>query len=156
MDLAAYAAKRVLDLDPDDAGTYILLSNIYVNTHRWGRCRTSEEDHEKQQREEGTGITEVGYVPDTSFVLHDVEGEQMEDPLLYHSEKLAIVYGLMALTKGKTVRIRKNLRICGDCHLFAKLLAQNGGSQHSYSRSDSLPSLSRRSLLLWRLLVAET
>ncbi|GJS95268.1 pentatricopeptide repeat-containing protein [Tanacetum coccineum] len=66
----------------------------------------------------------VGYVPDTNFVLQDVEGEQLEDPLLYHSEKLAIVYGLMSLTKGKTIRIRKNLRICGDCHLFAKLLAQ--------------------------------
>ncbi|GKC53507.1 pentatricopeptide repeat-containing protein [Tanacetum coccineum] len=35
MDLAAYAAKKVLDLDPDDAGTYILLSNIYANTHKW-------------------------------------------------------------------------------------------------------------------------
>ncbi|KAI7731459.1 hypothetical protein M8C21_026883 [Ambrosia artemisiifolia] len=163
MDLAAYAAKRVLDLDPDDAGTYILLSNIYVNTHRWEDAEQVRKimkgnnvrkepgcswievdkqihafvlrDNSHPDIDEITRrliqyvqrLREVGYVPDTSFVLHDVEGEQMEDPLLYHSEKLAIVYGLMALTKGKTIRIRKNLRICGDCHLFAKLLAQMEG-----------------------------
>ncbi|KAJ6369094.1 hypothetical protein OIU78_001459 [Salix suchowensis] len=66
----------------------------------------------------------VGYVPDTNFVLQDLEGEQMQDSLRYHSEKLAIVYGLMSLPGGQTIRIRKNLRICGDCHLFAKLVAK--------------------------------
>ena len=29
-DLAIYAAKQILKLDPEDAGTYILLSNIYM------------------------------------------------------------------------------------------------------------------------------
>ncbi|GKE05622.1 pentatricopeptide repeat-containing protein [Tanacetum coccineum] len=160
MDLAAYAAKKVLDLDPDDAGTYILLSNIYANTHKWedaAQVRKAMKGN-NVRKEPGCSwievnkqihafilrdnshpqideiirqlnhyvqrLKEVGYVPDTNFVLQDVEGEQLEDPLLYHSEKLAIVYGLMSLTKGKTIRIRKNLRICGDCHLFAKLLAQ--------------------------------
>lgn len=160
MDLAAYAAKRVLNLDPDDAGTYILLSNIYANSQRWEEaaqvrktmrgnnvrkepgCSWIEVNKEihafilrddshpeidkivKQLKQYVERLREVGYVLDTNFVLQDVEGEQMEDPLLYHSEKLAIVYGLMALTKGKSIRIRKNLRICGDCHLFAKLLAK--------------------------------
>ncbi|XP_071735232.1 pentatricopeptide repeat-containing protein At2g03880, mitochondrial [Rutidosis leptorrhynchoides] len=160
MDLAAYAAERVLELDPDDAGTYILLSNIYTNTHRWEdaaqvrkvmkgnnvkkepgcswvevnkhihafilRDNSHPEIDEIIQRlnQYVVRLREVGYVPDTNFVLQDVEGEQMEDPLLYHSEKLAIVYGLMTIIKEKTIRIRKNLRICGDCHLFAKLLAQ--------------------------------
>ncbi|KAL2925791.1 hypothetical protein RDABS01_007720 [Bienertia sinuspersici] len=66
----------------------------------------------------------VGYVPDTNFILQDLEGEQKEDSLQYHSEKLAIVFGLMRLPKGSVIRIRKNLRICGDCHLFAKLVAK--------------------------------
>lgn len=67
----------------------------------------------------------LGYIPDTDFVLQDLEGEeQREDSLRYHSEKLAVVFGLMTLTYGKTVRIRKNLRICGDCHLFVKLVAK--------------------------------
>ncbi|CAK9140178.1 unnamed protein product [Ilex paraguariensis] len=35
MDLAVYAGKQILKLDPNDAGTYILLSNIYANSQRW-------------------------------------------------------------------------------------------------------------------------
>uniref|UniRef100_A0A7N0U7L8 DYW domain-containing protein n=1 Tax=Kalanchoe fedtschenkoi TaxID=63787 RepID=A0A7N0U7L8_KALFE len=66
----------------------------------------------------------IGYNPDTNFVLQDLEGEQREDSLRYHSEKLAIVFGLMSLATSKTIRIRKNLRICGDCHIFAKLVSQ--------------------------------
>ncbi|CBI37724.3 unnamed protein product, partial [Vitis vinifera] len=66
----------------------------------------------------------VGYVPDTNFVLQDLEGEQKEDSLRYHSEKLAIMFGLMNLSREKTVRIRKNLRICGDCHVFAKVVSR--------------------------------
>ncbi|KAL4572768.1 hypothetical protein LXL04_019551 [Taraxacum kok-saghyz] len=160
MGLAAYAANRVLDLDPDDSGTYILLSNIYANSQRWEDAENvrrtmrgknvkkepgcswievNKEIHAFVLRDDShpeiemimkevkfyvQKLREVGYVPDTNFVLQDVEGEQMEDPLLCHSEKLAIVYGLMVLIKGKTIRIRKNLRICGDCHLFAKLLAK--------------------------------
>ncbi|XP_050214845.1 pentatricopeptide repeat-containing protein At2g03880, mitochondrial [Mercurialis annua] len=67
----------------------------------------------------------VGYVPDTNFVLLDLEGdEQRENSLQYHSEKLALVFGLMSLSREQIIRIRKNLRICGDCHLFAKLVTK--------------------------------
>ncbi|KAL2925789.1 hypothetical protein RDABS01_007718 [Bienertia sinuspersici] len=34
-DVAIYAAKQILKLEPDDVGTYILLSNIYENSQRW-------------------------------------------------------------------------------------------------------------------------
>ena len=37
----------------------------------------------------------VGYVPDTSFVLHDVLEEQKKSLVLSHSEKLAIYFGLI-------------------------------------------------------------
>lgn len=160
MDLAEYAAKQILKLDSHDAGTYILLSNIYANAQRWedvAILRNSMRDG-GIKKEPGCSWIEVnkkihafilgdishpqvndiyqelneiiwrlkeeGYVPDTNFVLQDIEGEQMENSLLYHSEKLAIVFGIMSLPKGKTIRIRKNLRICGDCHVFAKLVAK--------------------------------
>lgn len=35
VDLATYAAKEILKLDPQDAGAYVLLSNIYANSKRW-------------------------------------------------------------------------------------------------------------------------
>ncbi|KAH8510156.1 hypothetical protein H0E87_007905 [Populus deltoides] len=160
VDVAIHAAKQILRLDPQDAGTYVLLSNIYANTQRWNdvaevrRAMTnrgikkepgcswievSKQIHafilgdrsHPQIREINIQLNQliyklmgVGYVPDTNFVLQDLEGEQMQDSLRYHSEKLAIVFGLMSLPRGQTIRIRKNLRICGDCHLFTKLLAK--------------------------------
>jgi hypothetical protein len=40
VDLAIYAAIQILKLNPEDARTYILLSNIYIyiyaNNQRWG------------------------------------------------------------------------------------------------------------------------
>ncbi|ONK81852.1 uncharacterized protein A4U43_C01F33530 [Asparagus officinalis] len=72
-------------------------------------------------------IKGVGYVPDTEFVLHDLGREQKEELIRYHSEKLAIAFGLMNSTEGKPIRVMKNLRICGDCHTFAKLVAKTEG-----------------------------
>ncbi|KAG6469117.1 pentatricopeptide repeat-containing protein At1g25360-like [Zingiber officinale] len=61
-------------------------------------------------------MRKLGYVPDTKFVLHDVETEQKEYVLSTHSEKLAVAYGLLKLPTEAPVRVLKNLRICGDCH----------------------------------------
>ncbi|KAG6485649.1 pentatricopeptide repeat-containing protein At2g03880, mitochondrial-like [Zingiber officinale] len=69
--------------------------------------------------------TTLGYIPDTDFVLHDVGEEQKEESLRYHSEKLAIAFGVMNSSGVKPIRIMKNLRICGDCHAFAKLVAKS-------------------------------
>eukprot|EP01018_Ginkgo_biloba_P004337 Gb_28908 [translate_table: standard] len=61
-------------------------------------------------------MREEGYVPDTNFVLHDVEDEEKEYILCGHSEKLAIAFGLIKGCPEKPIRITKNLRVCGDCH----------------------------------------
>jgi len=62
-------------------------------------------------------------VPDTNFVLHDVEEEQKQDELLYHSEKLAVAYGILRVPNGTPIQIMKNLRTCGDCHSFMKFVS---------------------------------
>ncbi|KAI3785056.1 hypothetical protein L1987_44167 [Smallanthus sonchifolius] len=65
----------------------------------------------------------IGYIPDTSFVLHEVEEHQKRDFLYYHSAKLAVTYGLL-MTKGRTpVRVMKNILLCGDCHSFFKYVS---------------------------------
>ncbi|XP_058069173.1 pentatricopeptide repeat-containing protein At2g15690, mitochondrial-like [Magnolia sinica] len=69
-------------------------------------------------------MKEAGYVPDTRYVLHDIDQEAKEKALLYHSERLAIAYGLISTPPGTTLRIMKNLRICGDCHNFIKILSK--------------------------------
>ncbi|KAG8368783.1 hypothetical protein BUALT_Bualt15G0082600 [Buddleja alternifolia] len=66
----------------------------------------------------------VGYVPDTSFALHDVSEEEKEYSLSTHSEKLAIAFGLLNTSPGTVLRVTKNLRICGDCHTAIKFISK--------------------------------
>jgi pentatricopeptide repeat protein len=61
-------------------------------------------------------IKVLGYVPETSFALHDVDDEEKVDLLFEHSEKLALAYGILISAPGAPIRITKNLRVCGDCH----------------------------------------
>ena len=65
----------------------------------------------------------AGYVPDTSYVLHDVEEHQKKDFLFYHSAKLAATYGLLMTRPGTPIRIVKNILLCGDCHTFLKYVS---------------------------------
>lgn len=68
-------------------------------------------------------VKAAGYVPDTSFALQDTDEEQKEQNLWNHSERIALAYGLISTPKGTSVRIFKNLRVCGDCHSVYKLVS---------------------------------
>ncbi|XP_045825821.1 pentatricopeptide repeat-containing protein At5g48910-like [Trifolium pratense] len=61
-----------------------------------------------------------GYTPNTSSVLHDIQEEEKEHCVGYHSEKLAVAFVLLYHRDSKTIRVIKNLRICFDCHDFMK------------------------------------
>jgi pentatricopeptide repeat protein len=161
--LAAYAAREILKLEPDDQGARVLLSNTYADLRQW----TDAEKSWKAMRDRGMKkepgrswielekhvhvfiagdlshqcsdaivqelnrligrIRALGYVPQTEFVLQDLTIEQKEDLLKYHSEKMAIAFGTMHAVDGKPIRIMKNLRICGDCHAFAKFVSKSEG-----------------------------
>ncbi|XP_004234215.2 putative pentatricopeptide repeat-containing protein At3g49142 [Solanum lycopersicum] len=69
-------------------------------------------------------MKEEGYVPETDSALHDVEEEDKENHLVVHSEKLAIVFAIMNTSHGTPIKITKNLRVCGDCHIAAKLISK--------------------------------
>ncbi|KAK8628591.1 hypothetical protein V6N13_009178 [Hibiscus sabdariffa] len=69
-------------------------------------------------------IKELGYVAETSCVLHDIGEEEKENQLCYHSEKLAVAFGLISTSEGTPIHVIKNLRICGDCHAVIKLVSK--------------------------------
>ncbi|KAJ9159594.1 hypothetical protein P3X46_025094 [Hevea brasiliensis] len=71
----------------------------------------------------------VSYVPDTRYVLHDIDQEAKEQALLYHSERLAIAYGLISTPARTPLRIIKNLRVCGDCHNAIKIMSKIVGRE---------------------------
>ncbi|KAF7146517.1 hypothetical protein RHSIM_Rhsim04G0101100 [Rhododendron simsii] len=64
----------------------------------------------------------LGYQSESSFVFQDVEEEEKESILLYHSEKLAVTFGILTLGSNKPILVTKNLRICGDCHEALKYI----------------------------------
>lgn len=159
MELGAYAAERVFELDPHDSGPHVLLSNIYASAGRWSdaarvrkmmkdsgvkkepACSWVEiensvhmfvaNDDSHPQREEihkmwekiSAKIKEVGYVPDTNYVLLFVDQQEREAKLQYHSEKLALAFALLNTPPGATIRIKKNIRMCGDCHSAIKFVS---------------------------------
>ncbi|KAM0933131.1 putative tetratricopeptide-like helical domain superfamily, DYW domain-containing protein [Dioscorea sansibarensis] len=69
-------------------------------------------------------LKECGFEPDKRFALHDVDDEQKEAALAYHSEKLAVAFGLLSTVEGSTIRVMKNLRVCGDCHSAIKMISK--------------------------------
>ncbi|KZV28462.1 pentatricopeptide repeat-containing protein chloroplastic-like [Dorcoceras hygrometricum] len=77
----------------------------------------------------GRRIREMGYVPDTNFVLHEVEEELKEQILSQHSEKIALAFGLISTSKSMPIRIFKNLRVCGDCHTAMKYISMATGRE---------------------------
>eukprot|EP00257_Ricinus_communis_P021656 XP_015581191.1 pentatricopeptide repeat-containing protein At5g39680 isoform X2 [Ricinus communis] len=159
-DLGMRVAELVLQMDSNDVGTYILLSNMYAKTKRWDgvvkmrklmrdinikkepgvswiEIRNAahiflSEDFKHPEyhqiyskvKELLTMIKPLGYVPHNGAVLHDVEDEQKDDYLSYHSEKLAIAYGLMRMPSGSPIIVIKNLRMCEDCHMAVKLISK--------------------------------
>ncbi|KAL7251773.1 hypothetical protein ACSBR1_013601 [Camellia fascicularis] len=159
-ELGAFAAKRLLELDPDHDGAHVVLSNIYAKERRWGdvgevrrlmrhrgiskergcsRIALNNEIHEflmadrnhKQADEIYTKLDEVvgelklvGYAQNTGDVLVDLDEDEKREVVLWHSEKLALCYGLMREEKESCIRIVKNLRVCDDCHTFMKLVSK--------------------------------
>lgn len=160
VEMGEFVAKHVFELEPENAGAHVLLSNIYAGAGRWddvARIRTrlndmgikkvpgstsievdsvvheflvgdkvhplSEEIYE-MLREVDRLLDMAGFVPDTSEVLYDMDEEWKEGVLSHHSEKLAIAFGLISTKPGTTIRIVKNLRVCGNCHSATKLISK--------------------------------
>ncbi|GKU91198.1 hypothetical protein SLEP1_g5102 [Rubroshorea leprosula] len=159
LELGREVAERLFELEPDNPGNYVLLSNMYarrgklkeadevrrlmgINTirkepgcswidvkqktfvftvHDRSHSRTDEIYVMLRQLEEL--VKKKGYVPQTQFAVNSAEAYR-EQNLWYHSEKLALAFGLLALPTGAPIRIKKNLRTCGDCHTVMKLASE--------------------------------
>ncbi|XP_042500547.1 pentatricopeptide repeat-containing protein At4g02750 [Macadamia integrifolia] len=158
--LGEEAAKRIFELEPDNSGMYVLLSNLYASSGRWndvGKMRLIMRDSgvrkvpgyswiEVQDRvhtfsvgdsvhpdkdkiygfleELDLQMKKNGYVSSTKMVLHDVEEEEKEHMLKYHSEKLAVAFGILTIPSGIPIRVIKNLRVCEDCHTAIKHISK--------------------------------
>ncbi|CAI0382053.1 unnamed protein product [Linum tenue] len=151
LDMAEVVAKKLLLLEPENTGHYILLSNIYSSQGRWrdvaalrsnmrvqslskspgcswievekkvhtftGGDITSHPEHAVILRmvEKLDGlIIEVGYSPDGSFVLHDVEEEEKVHNLRHHSEKLVTEREIVLRDANRFHHFKDGSCSCGD------------------------------------------
>ncbi|XP_078447928.1 pentatricopeptide repeat-containing protein At2g03880, mitochondrial-like [Wolffia australiana] len=152
--VAEQAAAELVQAQPEDAAAYVLLSNRYAAEKRWedaGKVRrlmrargvrkevgwswmeaekkvhwfaAGGADHPRAAEihaKVGEMMERTGYEAEMGWALHD--GAATEE-LAYHSEKLAVAFGLMSLPDGAPIRVFKNLRICGDCHQALKAVAK--------------------------------
>ena len=71
----------------------------------------------KELREQ---MKETGYIPETRFLLHDIDHESKEEALLAHSERLATADGLVNSLVRSPIGIIKNLRVSVD--LYRRIL----------------------------------
>ncbi|ONH95429.1 hypothetical protein PRUPE_7G069900 [Prunus persica] len=151
VEIGEFVGFRLLQIEPENAGNYVILSNLYASVGRWEGVRNVRELMVEKAviKEPGRSWIELdqilhtfhaklsvklqvaGYVPDLGCVLYDVDEEQKEKVLLGHSEKMALAFGLIATPEGVPVRVIKNLRICVDCHNFAKLVSKIYGREVS-------------------------
>ncbi|KAK7837261.1 pentatricopeptide repeat-containing protein [Quercus suber] len=159
-ELSTFASDRLFEVEPENVGYYVLLSNIYANVGKWedldkvrslARNRglrktpgwssievnnkvdvfyTGNQTHPKceeiynELKVLTTKMKSLGYIPDLSFVLQDVEDDEKEHILTSHSERLAIAFGIISTPPKSTIRIFKNLRVCGDCHNATKFISR--------------------------------
>ncbi|XP_027352461.1 putative pentatricopeptide repeat-containing protein At5g52630 [Abrus precatorius] len=91
------------------------------------RCHAKTKEIYDKLEELEEGITKAGYVADTSFVLKEVDGDEKSQTIRYHSERLAIAFGLITFPQGRPIRVMKNLRVCGDCHTAIKFISKCTG-----------------------------
>ncbi|KAF8410581.1 hypothetical protein HHK36_003113 [Tetracentron sinense] len=158
--LAKRAAEALLEIEPENAATYVTLANIYATAGMWDEVEKIRKTMDERGVVKNPGsswievkrqvhvflvrdkshprskeihdfldklsmrMKEEGYVPDTNYVLHDVEEEQKEQNLSYHSEKLAVAFGIIATPPGTPIKVFKNLRTCGDCHTAIKFISK--------------------------------
>ncbi|CAN4090851.1 unnamed protein product [Withania somnifera] len=129
-EMGVRVANRLLILGPKDSSTCILLSNTYAGAAIWEVGKEpgySSIDSGKETRtfyageamypvkdeilallkEFDSEMRKRGYIPDTTFVLHDMEEQEKERQIFWHSERLAVAYGLLRIDPGSVIRVVK-------------------------------------------------
>ncbi|KAJ7950357.1 Pentatricopeptide repeat-containing protein family [Quillaja saponaria] len=160
IEIGRRAAEVLMDLAPNDSGSYVALSNMYASVGDWNSVAEVrlmmkdldirkdpgcswieidgvineflvEDDSHPRAREIHLMLEEIShklsltrYRPITTQVLLNMDEKEKESALHYHSEKIAIAFGLISTNPHTPLRIVKNLRICEDCHASIKLISK--------------------------------
>ncbi|CAN1230109.1 Pentatricopeptide repeat-containing protein DOT4, chloroplastic [Linum grandiflorum] len=158
VELAEEVSEHVFELEPENAGYYVLMSNIYAEAEMWDEARRIREKIGRRGLKKHPGCSwiadekrvHVFVAGDSShpeirpiealleeirnkmklrYALRNGDDAEKEMALCGHSEKLAMAYGMLNLPPRTVIRVFKNLRICRDCHETAKFVSKSYGKE---------------------------
>ncbi|TXG70453.1 hypothetical protein EZV62_005388 [Acer yangbiense] len=126
---AAKARKKLRDLGvkKETGLSWVEVGNRVHAFTSGDVCHLRTKEIYQKLEELGEEMERAGYVADTSFVLQDVDGIEKSQKIRYHSERLAIAFGMITFPPDRPIRVMKNLRVCGDCHTAIKFMSKCSG-----------------------------
>ncbi|KAK7841374.1 pentatricopeptide repeat-containing protein [Quercus suber] len=146
MFIGEMAAKKVLELNPDDLGIYSLVSNYHAKVRKWDDVASVRKIMKKigMKKVPGYSVVEVKgklhaflmeykshYQYEIMMQLLDKLDHEMRAigyvpkiEFVLHLVMLAIAYGLLNTGPGTKLLIIKNLRECGDYHEATKFITK--------------------------------
>ncbi|KAD2392740.1 hypothetical protein E3N88_39717 [Mikania micrantha] len=151
--MAETALKNLIELDAEDSGSYVLLANLYSdsgnlenvsNVRRIMKDKgirknpgcswievdnrvhvfTVEDTNHPRIKDVYNALREIIRKIEETGMYAKEQGGLVNKGSTFHSEKLALAFGLMRLPAWMPIHIMKNLRICDDCHLVMKLTSR--------------------------------
>ncbi|KAK1398436.1 Pentatricopeptide repeat-containing protein [Heracleum sosnowskyi] len=162
-------ARRSLELEPSDPTIYVLLANMYEDfgqpelgdkTRRLmkenGLRKTPGQSWMELQNKMhlfSAGDKMHPQINEIHEKLHFVINEikimgypyEANETTMYHSEKLAVIFGLLNAPSNAPIRIIKNIRICKDCHDFMvnltllvqrEIIVRDGNRFHCFKKGE--------------------
>ncbi|XP_042491168.1 pentatricopeptide repeat-containing protein At2g22070-like [Macadamia integrifolia] len=157
LELGKTAAVKVFELEPHNASAHMLLCHMYMEKGEGdevAKLRVKMKNH-GVKKDPGFSWIEVNNAVHT-FVADDESHPKMkeiyfalkelikqieglgykshsnpffEERQSYHSEKLAIAFGLISTPSEMVIRIMKNIRVCNDCHTTMKFISLASGRE---------------------------
>nr|GMC54391.1 putative pentatricopeptide repeat-containing protein At5g52630 [Ipomoea batatas] len=152
-ELGFYAAEQLLNLNPKNPETYTSLLNMYISEGRLedaSRLRKIMEDNNIKELHDWSwiNIRDKVHSFETNAQLHppykevaeflsdlhkqakalgydelQTEPAEPTESAGYHSEKLAVAFGLLNTPGAAAIRVIKTIGMCRDCHVFLELVS---------------------------------
>ncbi|XP_031270600.1 pentatricopeptide repeat-containing protein At4g21065-like [Pistacia vera] len=152
MKVAKYALEKLVELDPSDCSTQILLKQVFLMLGKWDDASKMKVENrtmrtnsswieirnkiyefvsdQKPSKEVSDKLAEIeekmkesGYVVNRIQLMPTIEEEEYDGGGLHHSEMKAVALGLITLPHGLPIRVMKSVRMCGHCHYACKLIS---------------------------------
>ncbi|PQM40228.1 hypothetical protein Pyn_05087 [Prunus yedoensis var. nudiflora] len=146
--LGEYVARQGTELDPSDPAFYVLLANLYEESGQPDLAKSTRRVMRERGLKKNPGqcwmeirnkvhlfnagdrshpqINEIHEKVESLITELKNRGNLYQDyeDSSYHSEKLAVAFGLLRTPQNASIRISKNMLICSECHNFIMLVTQ--------------------------------